>query len=76
MHPGDDLPVQGGRQAAAGGRDASYHFWDVLDLEGGVPWVDALRGERQKDVLADPGAVRLEQRHEQLFGGPRIGGAL
>ena len=64
VHPRDDLPVERGRQARAGGRDASHHFWDVLDLEGGIPRVDALGGERQEDVLSDSGSVRLKQRHE------------
>ena len=74
VHPGDDLPVQRDRQTGAGRRDASHHLRDVLDLEGGVPRVDTLRGERQKEVLADFGSVGLEQRQEQLLGRPRVGG--
>src|SRR5439155_4266329 len=41
VRSGNDLPVQGGREAGAGGSDAAYHFGDVLNLEGWVSRVDA-----------------------------------
>src|SRR5207245_10922737 len=76
VHPGNDLPVQGGRESGAGRSDTAYHFGNVLDFEGWVPRVDAFRGERQEEILADSGSVRLEQRQEQLLGGPGVGGRL
>src|SRR5947199_351481 len=55
---------------------AAWHFGNVLDFEGWVARVDAFRGERQEEVLADFGSLRLEQRQEQLLGGPGVGGGL
>ena len=76
MNPGNDLSVKGRCEAAAGERDAADDLWNILDLEGGVPRIDTLRGECQEEIVADSGSVLLEERQEQFLGGSGIGGAL
>ena len=76
MHPRHDLPIERRRESSAGGRDAADDLWNVLDPEGWVPRVDALRRKRQEEIATDCGSVLLEQGEEQLLGRPGVCRAL
>ena len=54
--------IQGRRDLQAGGRNTADHLGRVAGVEPLIAWIDALRRERQEEILSDLEARGLEGR--------------
>ncbi len=70
--PVHEALVEGAGGLGAVGRDAADDLGGVLQAEGGVARVDALRGEGEVEVRAHPQPTGLQPRPDDLVGGPRV----
>lgn len=74
--PVHDLPIEGGAQDPAAGREAAYDFRDVLGVVNRIAGVFALGGEDQEVIAPGFQAALLELGQQDFARGPGVGRAL